>query len=250
MENQTTQKKPRKPRLTRDRPDGTNDKDYESCETWLPKRWAWEFLRRNPQFILESQEAQGKTDVEQQKIAEKYGLRRFKPASEKYRGAHGVPIFLGASIQSWTNWDESLRQISKIKLKHSQVLILFDLETTMADRRLLRVQLQQAEMRLRERLQALEEMREKKAAVQRPKSPPLRLYLRLLDLKYVAKKKLVDSFLIANPMLRAEFQQNPVAARIDANHRASNSMKSAMRYANKDYRFLAAMVQKKSSLST
>lgn len=212
MNNPVTEQKTSR---TRKRPDGTNEKDYANCEKWPPKRWAWEFLRRNPSFRSDSKAVLGKSEAEQRAVAEKYSLKRFKPANEAYRGPHGVPIFLGSSIRSWTNWDESLLELTKIKLKQSQVVILFDLEKAMVDRRSLRAQLLEAEKRLRSRLAELEAVRRKKADDHKPKSHVLKTYLRLLDLKYVAKKTRLESILIVDKVGRAAYENDPVAAGIE-----------------------------------
>lgn len=233
-------RKEQKLKRPRKRPDGTNEKDYVGCEKWPPKRWAWEFLRRNPDFVAEAKEALNQGEEQQRNVAEKYGLRRFKPA-ESYRGSHGLPLFLGSSIRSWTNWDDSLRQLSKIKLKQSQILILFDMEMIMADRRSLRAQLGEAEKRLRKRLSELETKRERRAEDHKPKWNVLKTYLRLLDLKDVGKKSRLDSILILDRVQREEFEIDPKAARAGIHSFATAKIKRARNYALEGYRYLANM---------
>lgn len=224
----------------RKRPDGTNEEDYARCATWPPKRWAWEFLRRNPDFAAEAKEALTQGEVQQGIVAEKYGLRRFKPP-EPYRGAHGLPLFLGSSIRSWTNWDDSLRQFSSVKLKQSQVLVLFDMEMIMADRRSLRAQLGEAEKRLRKQLSELERKRESRAEDHKPKWNVLKTYLRLLDLRDVGKKTRLECILIVDKVHRDAFSANPAAARVDIHSFAAAKIKKAKAYALDGYRYLANM---------
>lgn len=225
----------------RKRPDGTNEKDYAKCDKWTPRRWAWEFLRRNPSFLSDSKAVVGGNEAEQRKVAEKYSLKRFKPANEAFRGPHGLPVFIGSSIRSWTNWDESILELTKIKLKQSQVVILFDLEKTMVDRRSLRAQLREAEKRLRSRLAELEVVRRKKADDHKPKSHVLKTYLRLLDLKDVAKKSPLESILIVDKVRRAAYENDPVAVGIEIHSFATAKIKSAVGYSKEGYRFVANM---------
>ncbi|MBT9520015.1 MAG: hypothetical protein IV101_03895 [Dechloromonas sp.] len=227
-------KRPRK------RPDGTNEKDYLGCERWSPKRWAWEFLRRNPDFAAEAKEALNQGEAEQRVVAVKYGLRRFKPA-EGYKGPHGLPLFLGSSIRSRTYWDESLLQLSKMKIKQSQILIVFDMEMIMSDRRSLRAQLGEAEKRLRKRLSELESMRERRAEDHKPKWNVLKTYLRLLDLKDVGNKSRLESILIVDKVYQEAFKMDPKAARADIHSFATAKFKKAKAYASEGYRYLANM---------
>lgn len=241
--------KEQEPKRRRRRPDGTNEKDYAGCDSWPPKRWAWEFLRRNPDFVTEAKEARKQGESQQRIVAEKYGLKRFKPA-EPYRGAYGLPLFLGSSIRSWTNWDDSLRQLSKLKLKQSQILIMFDMEMIMADRRSLRAQLDEAEKRLRKRLSELESRRQRRADEHKPKSNVLKTYLRLLDLRDVGGKTPLECILSVDKVRRDAFEKDPKAARVDIHAFATAKIKQAEAYALNGYRYLANMNHKTLEKST
>jgi hypothetical protein len=226
---------------TRARSDGTNEKDYANCKKWSPKRWAWEFLRRNQSFAVESKEALGQGENERRAVAEKYGLKRFKPAREGYRGGHGLPLFISGSIQSWINSEDVLLKFSTKKVRQNQMVILFDLEMMMTDRASLRNQLLEASRRIKNRLSELEIKLNKKAAVHAPKWHPMTFSLRLLDLLDVAKKKPLDCFLILDKVLSEDFKKEPVDTRNRINSMASNRIKSARQIATEDYRYIANM---------
>lgn len=86
--------------LWKKRPDGMSEADYAGHENWTKIRWAWEFLRRNPDYIARSVELDKEPDKSEAKAtAHNYGLKVFKPAWEDYKGK-GVskPKFLDNRI--------------------------------------------------------------------------------------------------------------------------------------------------------
>jgi hypothetical protein len=66
--------------MTRPRPDSADGASvYDRAERWGPQRWAWEFLRRNKEFISTCDELrQNGTDAEKLEAAKRFGLKRFK----------------------------------------------------------------------------------------------------------------------------------------------------------------------------
>jgi len=59
------------------------EKDYPDYKLWDSQRWAWEFLRRNTEFITDCDSIKSRNLAKQNAIAEKYGLSFFKHYSEK-----------------------------------------------------------------------------------------------------------------------------------------------------------------------
>jgi hypothetical protein len=228
------------------RPDGTSDKYYAKCEKWPPKRWAWEFLRRNPNFVLDTESVRGQTEAEQLAVANKYGLGRVKPASDRYRGVHGFPQFFGGIIKCWPNLEDASRKLSSTVGKN-QMVILFDLEQMIADRASLRNQLDQAEKRLQKSLKELEIKNGKKAAAHKPKWEAMKFNLRLLDLVDVAQKTPLDCYVILDKTLAGKSKPDDKYLKEHVNSRYSSRIKEARAYSMEKYRYIANMRTRKSA---
>lgn len=117
------------------------EKDYPDYKLWDSQRWAWEFLRRNTDFIGDCQEIKGrKSSKQEQAIAEKYGLSFFKHYSE-IDGP--FPKFINKIIDSWKNKEGQESKV-EINLKHGQMLILFNVNQTLETSFELRAQIKSA----------------------------------------------------------------------------------------------------------
>ena len=95
------------------RPDGTDVERYIGMEKWSYRRWAWEFLRRNEQFLAACKRANSaESNDEKAKVAAEFGLKRYKPYTESFTGASGKPLFAAGSISSWSQLDIEKDEIS------------------------------------------------------------------------------------------------------------------------------------------
>jgi hypothetical protein len=123
-------------RKIKSRPDGTEVDRYKNLEKWSYRKWAWEFLRRNSNFIAECKRVERGTDKEKYAVADRFGLKRFKMYSEQYKGTSGYPRFAMGSISSWTNLDcdNAVDRRVNVNLGYGQVLVRFNLSPVIQDR--------------------------------------------------------------------------------------------------------------------
>ena len=104
------------------------EKDYPDYKLWDSQRWAWEFLRRNIEFISDCNSINSRNHSKQkQAIAEKYGISFFKHYLDDKAP---YPEFINKVIASWENEDDDDRKV-EINLKHGQMLILFNVDQTL-----------------------------------------------------------------------------------------------------------------------
>ena len=156
--------------------------EYENFRAWKYKRWAWEFLRRNPEF-KKACSAAGDDPACRAQVATEFVLKRFKRHSEGYTSGSGRPLFLSSSVSSWIcDGGENSRR-PRVTIKAGQVLVRFDLSVTTLDREAIEAQLRHASVIIRKR------QKEYLAATgkvepAKPSARPSYLlrYLRLLDL--------------------------------------------------------------------
>jgi hypothetical protein len=115
-------------------PDGKNSDDYKDCHSWSFHQWAWEFLRRNPEF----QEYCNKSELDpaqfsKKEIKHKFGLVRFKHYREPYSAAPKErPKFKTSDVVCWPRVSEKIYQRIKQnlpkELKPGEVLVRFDID--------------------------------------------------------------------------------------------------------------------------
>lgn len=169
-------------RKTKPRPTGITKDEYAGHEKWTYRRWAWEFLRRNPEFIKACKTA--KEDLAKQvEVASEFGLKRFKPYTEAYGRDRRLPVFLSAAVGTWFAVDASRERTMSVKLREGQVLVRFNLAAGREDARAIQAQLATAEKTIR----ALQRKYMHAIAAQEPaasESKPKYFvrHLRLLDL--------------------------------------------------------------------
>ncbi|MBC3919227.1 hypothetical protein H8L32_17175 [Undibacterium sp. CY18W] len=177
-----TKKKPR--------PDGATIDRYKGLSRWTYRRWAWEFLRRNNEFIEACNNAKDKSEDEKQAIAQQFGLLKFKDFKDKYKGNYGFPKFETEKLSIWTNIniEESPKRLKKIKLIPGAILIRFDLNKAITDIKAFDKQLRDAEKILKNRLDKYSEIRGKKPAHFNHSVKTFGIYIRLLDARAAGYK--------------------------------------------------------------
>lgn len=124
--------------------------DYRNFREWTYKRWAWEFLRRNPEF-RNACLAAGDDPARRAQVATEFVLKRFKRHSEGYTSGSGRPLFLSSSVSSWICDEGEESRQPKVKIKAGQVLVRFDLSVTTVDREAIEAQLRHASDIIRRR---------------------------------------------------------------------------------------------------
>jgi hypothetical protein len=93
------------------------------------RRWAWEFLRRNPRFQEACKAARTGDQARKQQVARDFGLTKFKDYLEGYTGVSGKPRFASSVPNYWTNVGASAKEsvVKRIRLNAGQVAVRFDL---------------------------------------------------------------------------------------------------------------------------
>lgn len=126
---------------------------YKSNQKWSPRRWAWEFLKRNLEFIELCDDARHLTGdakaVAEFSIAKKFQLKKFKDYTENYSPKN--PIFLSTSIYKWKGGSEKRKPDKttiRVKLLPGQVVIRFQVDATLNNSRAIKVQLESAKIHL------------------------------------------------------------------------------------------------------
>lgn len=176
-------------RARKKRPDGNDPNRYKNLEKWSYQKWAWEFLRRNAEFISECKRVRNGTDAEKLAVAKQFELKKFKMYSENYKGTSGIPRFSMGSISSWTNLDCDNTEDHRVavRLGLGQVLVRFNLPPVIQDIKALEKQFRLAEQRIKKRLAIYEKIIKKEAAVHKHKAMNFGIYIRLLDLLNAGK---------------------------------------------------------------
>lgn len=126
---------------------------YKNNQKWSPRRWAWEFLKRNLEFIELCDDARNLTGdakaAAEFAVAKKFQLKKFKDYTESY--SPNNPIFLSTSIYKWKGGSEKRKTDKttiRVKLLPGQVVIRFQVDATLNNSRAIKVQLESAKIHL------------------------------------------------------------------------------------------------------
>jgi hypothetical protein len=111
-------------------PNGIDPSDYPKSEKWSHRKWAWEFLRRNPYFIAECKKVENGTATEES-VCATFNLQEFKHYSKKYKAETSpLPVFplnrrrFAANV---TAEGIRTRRKARVRLKPGEVVFVFDL---------------------------------------------------------------------------------------------------------------------------
>jgi hypothetical protein len=165
------------------RPDGTDVSRYANINNWSYRRWAWEFLRRNTNFITACKRAQDGSEADKQNVANEFGLKQFKDYRESYIGSSGSPKFSIGSISSWSHLDAKKKSARKqaVRIEFGQIVIRFDLEQAIQDRKAVDKQLRLAKLKLENSLDEYESQTDRKSTLKEFKPSVFGKCLRALD---------------------------------------------------------------------
>lgn len=132
--------------MARGRPIGeADDPAYASAATWPKKKWAWEFLRRNPEFQRRCKQVDADPKLADE-VAQQFGLKQFKHAKEPFRGSsYSQPRFSAALVRWRTRHSEADPAVHQRRMEVGELLVLFDLRSCLAKPAALGAQLRAAE---------------------------------------------------------------------------------------------------------
>lgn len=143
----------------------TTDPRYANHKKWNNDRWAWEFLRRYTKFIEDCDNIKGRNiNKQQEKIAEKYALNRFKHYADTDKP---YPWFVNKVILTWQN-EEMENGEETIKVNKGEMLILFYVEQTLYTNFELENQIKSAAKKLKSYQESLKNNQNKSKDVKKP----------------------------------------------------------------------------------
>ncbi len=126
---------------------------YKNNQKWSPRRWAWEFLKRNPEYIELCDDARNLTGdakaAAEFAIANKFQLKKFKDYTENYSPKN--PFFLSTAIYRWEGGSKKRnteKTTIRVKILPGQVVIRFQVDATLNNSRAIKVQLESAKIHL------------------------------------------------------------------------------------------------------
>ena len=236
-------------------PSGEDLAQYEGHEEWPPRRWAWEFLRRNDRFRSACRSVKPKDIQGQKKIAQEFGLREFKDYRNHFGKGRRRPKFQVNHIGYTSNADStSKRTIDSRTLLPGQVIVRFDLASMCWDTKAIEPQLRVARKVIEEQLAIYAKAQFGDDHViqdRRPKSDLLIRHLRTLDLlrkkmsipEIIGKLYPALTTIEAPKVVKSKEEQTTTTTRLTSQeihqgHR--RKIADAKHFADEGYRYLAA----------
>ncbi len=168
------------------RPDGLSLDRYKGHESWSYRRWAWEFLRRDNEFIRACAAVDNKARDEHD-VAKEFHLLNFKHCNMGFKSKKSpAPNYTVQAIMKWANVKNNETNSSQVRLKAElepgQVLLRFDLNQELIVGGSLDAQLRVAKRTLEKTLTAyLEATKKKRAPKKKPERKSFLELLRRLD---------------------------------------------------------------------
>lgn len=214
------------------------ERGYPDYKLWDSQRWAWEFLRRNIDFISDCNSIKSRNRSKQEQvIAEKYGIIFFKHYSDDKAP---YPEFINKVTASWENKDENVTKV-EINLRHGQMLILFNVDQTLGTSFELSAQIKSAS-------EALEDFREdlihslaEKNSTSIAKPPKRRSSS---PMHYVRHLMVIDSRRKEVPMPWAKIAKLVFAEKIKRDERSKGRPLTNIEITQKYYKTLVASLEK------
>lgn len=215
--------------------DGTKRSQYEQCKSWSYKRWAWEFLCRNKQFIAACDKVINGTDKEKALVAKKYGLVQFKYYGDVQTKNNVYPLFKDGVIKIWENLsNESI--CKKVNIFPGQVIIRFRLASDINAELALKAQLGKAEKLLKKKLAEYEKTITKSIGKKELRTSSFIESIRILDM-------LASGIESVEEISKHLYQIKPnstQATNIDEVQRATvKKISTAKEYSEKLHRYIA-----------
>lgn len=174
------------------RPTGDDLTCYSNADQWPKKKWAWEFLRRNQEFIDACEELEKKPSPEKTKaIAKVFSLSQFKDYREEYESPNGAPLrFKPATIQSRFRLKNSDPKEYKRHMNIGDLVVVLNLKTALARSSSIAAQLRAVKNAVERKLKKLAKRKGVDIRDVRVKNNPGQWlnYLRILDYKAAGRK--------------------------------------------------------------
>ncbi|BEP53042.1 hypothetical protein GmRootV118_02860 [Variovorax sp. V118] len=180
--------------MTKERPNGKNLEQYKGAGTWSRKRWAWEFLRRNVDFLERCKELKKNVPgaLPAEDVARQFGLKRFKSAAEPFwkKGEFQKPRFVAESVPSYSRLvdEQPARRVRPLKV--GEVAFILNLDTALLHAASLRKQIAVVTKIAKKRLGELAELREVATVPKhRIHENQLLSFIRILDARAAGMKR-------------------------------------------------------------
>lgn len=218
-------------------PDGATVESYAGWEKWTGRRWAWEFLRRNPHFILDCKKV-ASCDQKPEAVALKYHLRVFKSFSKKFNTKKSpAPVFPLNSYRFAANvTGEGLiaKKQVLVPLKPGEAIYVFDFNPEIQIKGSLQAQIDLATKLLNERQKIyLESLNLKPAKNTKPQSGTFIKAIQLLDATRESES-IAIGFKSAFPTMCRNLTQNEIR------RQAESLLRPAREYTLSGYLQIAA----------
>lgn len=121
--------------LPKKRPDWKNKVSYGSTSDWSYRHWAWEFLRRNPEYQERSERLKDGMSNFQKKLAREFGRCNLKPFREPYGDDDASRLWLAETIDQTAGKIPGQSSVPKFELRPGYAILMVDLtQTTKAGR--------------------------------------------------------------------------------------------------------------------
>jgi hypothetical protein len=217
----------------RNRPDGLSIEQYKGYEKWSCRRWAWEFLRRDEDFIRACALVDLNKRTEQD-VAAEFQLLTFKHCNKKFQTkTTPAPRYAVNSVKKWANIKGPETEDSNIRcssvLQSGQVLLKFDLNHEFLVNGSLNAQLRVAKATLLKTLETISTVRnEKPPKKMKPQREIFVSVIRKLDAA-AAQDTIVGGLATLEP---AKFS---ILNSAESNKLADKMMRTARKYAKSAY---------------
>lgn len=226
----------------RNRPDGLSLDRYKGHENWSYRRWAWEFLRRDEEFIRACA-AVDRKDRSEEDVAREFHLVKFKHCNMSFDSKKSpVPSYTTQTVKKWVILKNDEPKTAHIGvnpgLQPGQVLLRFDLNQEFIVGGSLEAQLRVAKSSLKSALATYSEAIGKKPApTKRPERTSFLELLRRLD-AVAAHDVSVQGLVALQPDAFRDLESD------QRSKKAASLMRTPKEYAKKAYLTLAIYASK------
>jgi hypothetical protein len=216
------------------RPTGLEISDYEGCNNWSYHQWAWEFLRRNEEYIADCKEVRdGKKS--KMAVARKYGLKKFRGYKCNYIHKSGLPKFSITSPFVWSDLNMTKKKPRKIKLNlHAgEMIIRLDLASAIEHTGAIDKQVIEAVKLIEKNVSDFKSSYKSLSKAHKRQEETFGIYLRLLDLKADKKSNLICGKILLTKKV------NSGADNDDLRQDIKQRLRQAKELSTNDYKYLS-----------
>ncbi len=234
------------------RPDWKNEVSYGPTSRWSYRRWAWEFLRRNPEYQERSENLKEAMSGHKKKLAHDFGRCNLKPFREPYGDDDASRLWLAETIDPKAGKVLGNNGVPRFELRPGYAILMVDLtQATKSGRAALTSLLRHAKELLAIELDKYEKTLPQS---QRTKTPKVRrdklfIWLRIYDAIEYWKVAEEDVIRVLYPYLFREGHESPDSGWESARKMFRYQLKRARQMVKQDYLTLVPLdyLQEKSS---